>query len=85
MRRVIETSDGGWWKRGKTPHTFIGQTSVLSTCIATGSCEKFSIPILLSMIVYLILLIIVFYKVSMIVNLTFWGVAKNPSGITFFQ
>lgn len=77
LRLILETGGGGWWKRGKTPHTFIRHISVLSTCIATCSCETFSIPISLSIDVYLILLIIMFYKVSMIVNLMFWGRANE--------
>lgn len=63
LRVVVETGGGDWWKRGKIPHTFIRQTSVVSTCIATCSCEKCSIAILLSIAVYLILSIIIFYKV----------------------
>lgn len=86
LRLILETGDGGWWKRGKKPHPFITHISVLSTvCIATCSCETFGIPLSLSIDVYLILLIIIFYKVSMIVNLMFWGRANESWWHSFFS
>lgn len=85
LRLIVETGGGSWYKRVKTLNGFMRQTSVLSACIATCSCEKFSIPILLYIAVYLILLITTFYTESMIVNLTFQGRKVNLDGIAFFS
>lgn len=70
LLKLVVGTDG----REEEHHSLVlGRPVFFLLCIATFSYKMFSIPIWLSIDIYLILLITAFYKIDMIVKLTSWG------------